>query len=216
MSDRRIVLVIDRDEYIDEALEKICSNEALDSTHVWQRREIENYLLDPEAISEVIKAKLVAKGVHDDDVFSNWGPDPIRSHMEALAEAEKPSIRRRRVKAYVFPTPFEFHDTKAVNPASDPEGEKQEITKEIKANLTDNIRLAVEHIEQKVSDAVDKFEEEWMASDPLILCSAKKILSKLRQQLADERQVCFNNRDILGKLTTIDEDVLEAIQKITN
>jgi hypothetical protein len=55
---RQVLYLRDRDELAPEVLERLARSQ---SVHVLRRREIENYLLDPEAITAVIRS-LVPKG----------------------------------------------------------------------------------------------------------------------------------------------------------
>ena len=97
---RRVLYLRDRDELAPEVLERLTQSP---SVHVLLRREIENYLLDPAAITAVIRS-LVPKGTTAPDAAA------IAAALDSAAEKLRRRIVINRVAQRVAP-PRQLMDT---------------------------------------------------------------------------------------------------------
>jgi ABC-type cobalamin/Fe3+-siderophores transport system ATPase subunit len=86
---RALVFVMDRDERPEAEIHYLRERAAPAVLHVLERREIENYLLDPEAIARVLSARARK---HADDVALPL----IQRKLGEMADARRADVRRRR------------------------------------------------------------------------------------------------------------------------
>jgi energy-coupling factor transporter ATP-binding protein EcfA2 len=86
---KALICVMDRDERSDEEISGLKRRAAPAILHVLQRCEIENYLLDADAIAHALAA---LPGHRSSDIT----PSRVRERLHELADGLRPGVRRRR------------------------------------------------------------------------------------------------------------------------
>jgi energy-coupling factor transporter ATP-binding protein EcfA2 len=139
--ERRILFIRDRDEL---RIDSIASLEEV-GVHVLSRREIENFLLEPGAIAQVLVGRRRDVG---SPIEEGAGPEDVGEQISALAEELRPQVVLKRVAQEIVPIRLLDREQVANLAASNP---------------TLPALLAVVSRNLPTADVTDKITETWRA-----------------------------------------------------
>lgn len=155
---RRVLFLRDRDELRAESIEEL---QATDVVHVLARREIENYLLDPEALTPALVARLRDSNAVTDEPTV----EQVNITLREVAESLRPHVVLKRVVQSLVPVRLVDHNS--VERLSEEEPSLAGLIDLIKARLPDPEAIVQEvstkwaEEETTVAQGWDDHWEEW-------------------------------------------------------
>lgn len=156
----RLLFLRDRDELSDEAADRLAATAVV---HVLRRREIENYLLDAEAIHHVLAERAGEAGVELPAIHST---QHVAERMRAIADETRSIVVLKRVAFNI--KPLRLITRAEVRALSEAGGSKEALLGQVQeklppGDLLDEIAAAWDREEQQVDE---QWEERWLELAP--------------------------------------------------
>jgi putative ATP-dependent endonuclease of the OLD family len=194
-----MLFVIDRDEQTKEDIEKILSrlgNRA--KAYSLKRRELENYMLDPDAISNAIKLKAAHSELDDKDLPS--GAD-VSARIHAIAVEMKDEVKRLVIERRVL---------KPIYPSMEKGSAEEKISK-CQQHLKNVAVAAREKIQEIESDIDSRWESEMMNLVP-----GSSVLSMLYEEYGFKFDKVKDGRRIAESMsaTRVERDLSDLVGQI--
>ena len=197
------ILVMDKDEDKDEDIQKIL-NIYKDRIHIWEKREIENYLIDIPALTNIINSE-------SDKITEVQLANQIYSMSRELIS--KVAILRiiEKYKTSYFISSLKEIRKFVKNNRNKPEiliG--HELANFILSNL---VSVNKEKIENEYSETLHNIKEIWK-SEYLYISPGKDLLRKIKNYVNNHYHLTFTEFDILERITSVDKDIENFGKKI--
>lgn len=189
-SDLSFLLTVDKDEnenlWLKEKLEK-------DQLHIWNKRQIENYLIDAKSISKL-----------------TWKDESeIQNKIDELVESQKEDIFYKFFKELFFwwkvSKTSEIRDFLDENRWKLIEDFEWELQKIVLWNLIDSVQST----KKEAKNLQSSFDEVW-SKNRLNLCDWKKVLKNLRRDFS----LSFKDIEIIEEMQSCPDDIKDFWLKI--
>lgn len=209
--DTPFLMLLDRDETSEEEIEKLRQKYFADKPKRLQylsKRQIENYLIDEEALQSVIRKKL-----KDESLIQNLQEISIQSTLSDLAEQQKNKIFDNFLKEL-------FIDESVLGTA-----EIRDLLNEIKDKPLNEAKndftfriggaMAVKasNISQKTTSSQEEFNQKWK-SNKLEMVDGRELLKSFRKWVQDNYRVSFSNQELIEEINEIHPDLQTVIKLI--
>lgn len=209
--DTPFLMLLDRDETSEEEIEKLRQKYFADKPKRLQylsKRQIENYLIDEEALQSVIRKKL-----KDESLIQNLQEISIQSTLSDLAEQQKNKIFDNFLKEL-------FIDESVLGTA-----EIRDLLNEIKDKPLNEAKndftfqiggaMAVKasNISQKTTSSQEEFNQKWK-SNKLEMVDGRELLKSFRKWVQDNYRVSFSNQELIEEINEIHLDLQTVIKLI--
>lgn len=212
-----ILLILDRDEDYEEEIRELEEKIGEKRLHYLKKREIESYLLDPIAILSCIRKKSEIKDEETKNKIADLTQDIIMEKLLTFADELKQKIILLRFLKRLLPLRF-FYPIEMSDFVNDHvDVEIPEIIRDLSAMLYSKItNIPPEDLEKYMQEDVEYYDEKWTNETKLNISPAKDIITKLNKWLTEEFKVNISREEIIDELNTVDEDIVEIIDKICN
>lgn len=192
LKDKRFLYIRDRDEDSPEEIQRIVEFDGF-PVHVWKFRQIESYLLDISALTDLIISKRKSLGLEETrDQIKQIISDEERKQFGILIHDYIDNRMREELT-----TPERKID---INPSSNID----EITSKIHDALI--AKKAITHIgsmeKNKIYEGVNDYLINWREYS-IFMINAKEVLSEIRKNF----DLNFQNSDIISYLENIPEEI---------
>jgi predicted ATP-dependent endonuclease of OLD family len=209
--DTPFLMLLDRDETSEEEVEKLRQRYFAGKPARLQylsKRQIENYLIDEEALQSVVSKKL-----RDESLIKSLKEVSINGVLLTLAEQQKDKIFDNFLKEL-------FINESVLGTA-----EIRDLLNEIKDKplndaKSDFIRkiggeMAVKasNISQKTISSQDEFNQKW-ESNKLEMVDGRELLKSFRKWVQEEYRVSFTHQELIDEISEIHPDLQTVIKLI--
>lgn len=208
----KFLITVDKDEATrnNEWLKHNLREEQL---HIWDRRQIENYLLDTSAI----KTMLVNKTKRSEQEKMVEGLDIQRMILECI-DQQKDDVFHRFLKQIFFD--WRIQDIQGIREFLDENKGKdfREYEIEYEEMFSSKFIKARFQIRDKIHNLEHWFNQQWASQEnKFLLCDGKAVLTALRKRLSKEGiPVSFTNEDIIAEIQECPQDVKDFWNKASS
>jgi putative ATP-dependent endonuclease of OLD family len=184
LTKRRVKMsfILDRDEASEEDVEALKRRLGdLAETHILNRREIENYLLAPRALTEFIRESRQLQGLDADTVSESLVIEQIEESADGLRQL---AVQKRILRSLFTPIYF---DRNSVFEATDAEFDNRlcaEIDRQIAAlgERKNEIQAMTEQVETSVGQVWDSEKLAIVPGDELLDCVCRKFEVRFKKR----------------------------------
>lgn len=200
------LLVLDRDEFSDAHIKKDVELFGENRIHYLSRREMENYLLDPSAITMCIKKRL-----GNSDTISK---ERVSSKLDELADGYRHEVKilkflGRFTDKFFVPFTVMADFVKLCRGKSD-----EDIVAHLHSQFFEEAgKHSRDTLKETLSQETKKLENQW-SSRRLSLCPGKKVLKELQHWVAQTFYITISGKEIISHIENVDEDIKELLDKI--
>lgn len=199
VTDKRVVYIRDRDEDPPEELQRIREFDAF-PVHVWDRRQLESYLLDLDALTKIVWAT------------SNLpqGEQEVRDRIEQIIQEEQTTQFSSLIFDYTDNQYREYLASPERNaPRVTPTDDSKDICKKLKNAIVGKRAISqFSNLEGAIfTKTVNVYLNRWNIEDRSML-NAKKVLTHIRREFGAN----FQNKEILNFLETIPQELEHVIR----
>ncbi|MDI6792412.1 MAG: AAA family ATPase [bacterium] len=208
----KFLITVDKDEATrnNEWLKHNLREEQL---HIWDRRQIENYLLDASAI----KTMLVNKTKRSEQEKMVEGLDIQRMILECI-DQQKDDVFHRFLKQIFFD--WRIQDIQGIREFLDENKGKDfsEYETEFEQMFSTKFIYAKNETRKEIHNLEDWFNKKWRSKENKIrLCDGRYFLTALRKRLNEEGiPVSFANKDIIAEIQECPQDVKDFWDKVSS
>jgi ABC-type branched-subunit amino acid transport system ATPase component len=210
-SKTNFILIRDRDEYNNAEISELENNIGKDRLHFLQRREMENYLLDYQALHKLISNKLQKKSMGLQLELSD-----LKSNIKNLANSLK-----RKVILLKF-----VHNIPGLTLLSGEEIHlfiERNISKsnyDVVNDFSGNVLEKVTTLNRtKLKDILNvqenEVEQNWTEEGILKICPGKDLLKLIRKWVKREYDIEILPYELIDSLDSLNDDIRELFQKIS-
>jgi putative ATP-dependent endonuclease of the OLD family len=188
--DTKFIIVLDKDEK-EEEYEKLQEELKENELHIWNKREIENYLLDIKAISKLL----------------NKDESNLKNKLIKIIESQKEICYQRfiREKFTGWKLTKGMRELLKDNLSKDFENYVGEVEKLVVNNLID-IKI---QIGREIKNFEKYFDKKW-EKEKWDICDGKKVLTNFKRKM----NYSFDSEEIIEKMTRCPEDIKIFWQKV--
>ena len=212
------LLILDRDEFTQGEIERDIDHYGENRIHHLNRREIENYMLDPKAILKLLRDRAERYGRQEDiiDTLKEMTEDDILMKISELIEKGR---LRHKVRMLRFLK--KFHHLHFI-PYDDISNLIDESHGKTDSDIINNLLLrfherASEPTREDSLKILEKvtmeLDEEW-ENKKLILCPGKDLFTLINEWTEEEYKITFPPKEVIDYLHHVDEDIINLINKI--
>ncbi len=207
-----ILMILDRDETPPEKIEEIRTKYFADNPkrlHYLNKRQIENYLIEPEAIKFLVSSK-----IKDVELKDKWNEFELVPKFYELANIQKEDIYNKFLREIFLKetliNALEFENiikpllSLPLNGA---------VTKFVGA-ITGKIAENAYEFSQKTNTAIQEFEQVW-DKEKLEMCDGRKLIKRFRDFVANEFFVYFDNHEIIDFMKVVPPEIAALINRIS-
>jgi putative ATP-dependent endonuclease of the OLD family len=212
--DSPILMILDRDETSNTTIEEITNkffSKNPNRLHYLSKRQIENYLLDEQAIQQTVSLK-----IKDAETLKKWQGENIGTKIEEFAEIQKDKILNNYLSEI-------FINESLVNSKKLDEILKMlkdkplnQSVPEFTGELFRLVGMRTSELGQMTTTARVEFEKEWsIPNNKVEMCDGRKLLKNLRTWIQDKYRVSFDNNEIIESMQNFPEEVMSLLIKLT-
>jgi predicted ATP-dependent endonuclease of OLD family len=212
--DSPVLMILDKDETsnttIEEITEKFFSKNP-NRLHYLSKRQIENYLLDENAIKQLVSSK-----IKDVEVLTKLQSENINSKFKEFAEHQKEKILNNYLSEI-------FINESLVNTKNLAEILKllkdkplNQSVPEFTGELFRLVGMRTSELSHLTTTARTEFENLWNAPNNKIeMCDGRKLLKNLKTWIQDNYRVSFTDTEIIEAMQDIPTEIDELLKKLT-
>lgn len=213
-----ILLVLDKDETMQEKIDRDVKLFGANRIHYLNRREIENYLLEPKAILRLLreKAEKYRRDKHVIDTLAEMTEDYLLKKIYELVERGNLRHKVRILKFLRNFYPLHFVSYEDVGGLIKQYRNRSDdyIVKDLLLRFYEKVseqpKGEMFKILKKVDETLDK---EWDARK-LFLCPGKDLFTLINKWTEEEFQITFSPKEVIDYLDHVDDDIVQLVNKI--
>ncbi|TAE48935.1 MAG: hypothetical protein EAZ06_01250 [Cytophagales bacterium] len=198
------VMILDKDETSEENIQKFKAKIANTKNEIYylEKRQIENYLIDMEAIKRIITKKIKPENQE------KWEQINFEKQIIEFCESQKEHIFNNYISDFFANSIFLstqkmreiFKDTKQKNLQETMDNFAAEFSGELtKITTKKGIELS-----KNTSSMEDLFNQKW-ENEKMNRCDGRKLIKNIRFWLETEFQTSFSDQDIIDEMIMPDE-----------
>jgi predicted ATP-dependent endonuclease of OLD family len=217
-----IVMILDRDETSNTSIEEIRINffsKNQNRLHYLSKRQIENYLIDENAIKTLVKDKIekaISKNKKETADLERWNAEDLTSKVFEIAETQKEKILNNFVRE-IFITQSLVGE-KQLDSILDSLKEKKlnEAMQEFWGKVGGQIFHKSFDLQTNTTTVLENFEKEWnTANNKIEMCEGRELLKDIRTWIKDEYRVSFDDNEIIEAMEDVPEEIMSLLIKLT-
>ena len=212
------LLVLDKDESTQEEIKRDIELFGENRIHYLNRREIENYMLDPKAILELLrdKAEKYGRSKKTIDALKKMTEDDISKKMSELIQEGhlQHKVRMLRFLRKFYSLHFvPYEDTSGLIEKS--YGKTNDyIVKDLKLRFFEKVsEQPKEEMYKTLEKVTEELDKEW-EKNKLLLCSGKDLFTLINKWTEKTFQITFSPKDVIDYLDHVVDDIVQLIDKI--
>lgn len=209
------VLVRDRDEYAQQEMDEMATKIGEARIHFLDRREIENYCVEPKAILQLIKAKTQNKDASISNAVNALSMELVSQKLLQLANKYKRKVLLMR---YIQNFPplrlLSFEELTSFVERNIQRNDADTIN-DLCGNILDKFsalnRTELNNVLLRESTALNT---EWNDDTALKMCPGKDLFKEINKWTITEYGITFSPKEVIGYLDEIDPNISSLVQKI--
>jgi predicted ATP-dependent endonuclease of OLD family len=209
------VLVRDRDEYNNQAIEEMVAKIGERRVHFLNRREIENYCVDAKAILHLLKARAQTKDASTSNVVNALSAEDIRQKLLQLAAKYKRKVLLMRFIQSFPPLRLLSSEELATFIERNTQRNDEDTINDLCGNILDKFsalnRTELNSVLLKESTALNT---DWNDNTALKMCPGKDLFKEINKWTSADYGISFSPKEIIDYLDEIDQDIVSLVQKI--
>ncbi len=212
------LLILDRDELTQDEIDKDIAHYGEKRIHHLSRREIENYMLDPEAILKLLLERAERYGRQEDiiDRLKEMTEEDISMKMSELIEKGRlrNKVRMLRFLKKFYHLRFLPYDDMSNFIERSHDKTDEFIVQGLSLQFFEKAsKISKEDIYTILENVTMELEEEW-EEKKLILCPGKDLFNLINGWTEEEYKITFPPTDVIDYLDHVDDDITNLINKI--
>ncbi len=212
--DSPLIMILDKDETTHTSIEDIRNKFFKDNPkrlHYLNKRQIENYLIDAQAIKN-----LVSKKIKDTELNTKWLAEDIDAKVFVLAEEQKEKIQENFIdELFINESLVKTEDLRMVLKTLRTKPLNESV-REFSAELSKLVTLRTFDLGQKTSTSVEEFEKNWNNErNKIEMSDGRELLKSLRRWVQEVFKVSFSNEDIVEAMVKIPEEIHSLLVQLT-
>jgi predicted ATP-dependent endonuclease of OLD family len=209
------VLVRDRDEYDNQAIEEMTAKVGEKRVHFLNRREIENYCVDAKAILHLLKSKAQTKDASTRDTVDALNQDNIHQKLLELAAKYKRKVLLMRFVQNFPPLRLLSSEELTVFIERNVQRDDQDTINDLCGNILDKFsalnRTELNSVLLKESADLNTV---WNNDTALKMCPGKDLFKEINKWTSTDYGISFSPKEVIDHLDEIDQNIASLIQKI--
>lgn len=213
-----ILLVLDKDETMQEEMKRDIERFGENRIHYLARREIENYMLDAKAILILLRSKAQRYGRTKVliETLNKMTEDDILKRMSELVEEghlKHKALMLRFLRRFYALHFIPYEDISAL--IEETYGKSiDDVVNCLKLRFFEKVsEQSKEEMKQILEKVTEDLDKEW-DNKKFLLCSGKDLFNLLNKWTEKEFQITFSPKEIIDYLDSVDDDIVRLINKI--
>lgn len=212
------LLILDRDEFTQGEIDKDIAHYGENRIHHLNRREIENYMLDPKAIMKLLLERAERYGRQDDiiDSLKEMTEEDILMKMSELIEKGRlrHKVRMLRFLKKFYHLRFVPYDDMSNFIEGSHDKTDEFIVQGLSLKFFEKAsEIHKEDIYKTLEKVTMELDEEW-EEKKLILCPGKDLFTLINRWTEEDYKITFPPKDVIDHLDHVDDDIKNLINKI--
>jgi len=213
-----IFLILDKDESTQQEITKDVELFGESRIHYLNRREIENYMLNPKAILELLREKSKRYGRNEDVVIGlkNMTEDDILRKLSELIEEGRLQHKVRMLRFLKRLHPLRFISYEDVSGLIEESYSKadEHIVEHLLLKFYEKVsEQSKEEMLQTLQKVTENLAKEW-DNNKLLLCSGKDLFTLINKWTEKEYGITLSPKDVIDYLDHVDDEIVQLINKI--
>ena len=182
--------------------------------HYLSKRQIENYLIDEQAIKSIVTKLLDAKKIKDDTLLSQWNDEDFNNKMLEFVELQKSKIYENFIsELFINDSLITTVDIRKIlknielKPLDESMGS-------FVGEMTGLISKKAFGLSQKTNSLVTEFETNW-AINKVEMCDGRELLKSIRQWIQKEYKVSFSDSELIDAMDKIPDEINSLLIQLT-
>ena len=212
-----LLMILDKDETTNTTIEEISNNffsKNPKRLHYLSKRQIENYLIDEQAIKSIVTKLLDAKKIKDDTLLSQWNDEDFNNKMLEFVELQKSKIYENFIsELFINDSLITTVDIRKIlknielKPLDESMGS-------FVGEMTGLISKKAFGLSQKTNSLVTEFETNW-AINKVEMCDGRELLKSIRQWIQKEYKVSFSDSELIDAMDKIPDEINSLLIQLT-
>lgn len=208
-----VLMILDKDETSQDNIEDI-RNKFFSKNprrlHYLNKRQIENYLIDPAAIRRTVSDK-----IKNAALMERWNSEPVEQIISNFAEEQKDKI----LDNFLTET---FINESVIGTAqvrdlvrSLVNAPLNEAVPQFTGELFKLIGTRTALLGQKTTSGMTEFEYQWKQSK-LDMIDGRVLLKRIRRWVQEEYKVSFTNEEIIYQMDNVPQEIFSLVSLLSN
>jgi putative ATP-dependent endonuclease of the OLD family len=212
--DAPLLMILDKDETTNSSIEEIRDtffSKNPKRLHYLSKRQIENYLIDENAIKKVVSQK-----IKDASLLSKWKSENFENKILTLVELQKDKIQENYInELFINDSLVTTADIRDILKSIKLKPLNQSV-REFSAEMSKLITLRTFDLGQKTTSIVTEFENNW-AINKMEMCDGRKLLRAIKKWIQEEYKVSFShsNNELIEAMDKIPEEINALLIQLT-
>jgi predicted ATP-dependent endonuclease of OLD family len=210
--DSPLIMILDKDETahtsIEDIREKFFSQNPK-RLHYLSKRQIENYLIDRNAIDATVSAKIASA-----ELLAKWKNEDLIDRISKLAEQQRKKILNNYLAELLIND--SLINTKHLNEIVKSLSNKP-LSKSIPEFTGEIFRLVgmrTSELGQKSNTAIQEFDNSWN-TQKVEMSDGRELLKAIRRWVTDEYSVFFTNDELIQSMDAIPAEINALLTQLT-
>lgn len=212
------LLVLDKDESTQEEIKRDIDLFGENRIHYLNKREIENYMLDPKAILNLMRDKVEKYGRNENLIarLKQTTEEDISKKLSELIEKGHLRHKARMLRFLRKFQRFRFVPYEDMSPLiAESYGRNNDyIVKNLRLTFFEKVsEQPQEEMYKALEKVTQELDREW-DNNKLLLCSGKDLFTLINKWAEEEYRVTFSPKDVIDYLDRVDKDIAQLVNKI--